>query len=187
MMASMINFILSHKCNKHLKDTTFRRMNEVESMFHTSPEVNLPFTSDDHNIDITFPVFQSYYKCIRNRFTDNLVIKKYVRSLEENSGSRCISSFFKSIKSWIVPSWTNKAIEFICCGFAFDLNIRKVERTRSKTMIALANRFFWLHFLIVLFNLGDLVKDITFTAAVQHFDTNIVQGYEPETSSGGKV
>lgn len=44
MMASMINFILSHKCNKHLKDTTFRRMNEVESMFHTSPEVNLPFT-----------------------------------------------------------------------------------------------------------------------------------------------
>merc|ERR1719410_3122086 len=142
-------------------------MNEVESMFHTSPE--------------------SYYKCIRNRFTDNLVIKKYVRSLEENSGSRCISSLFKSIKSWIVPSWTNKAIEFICCGFAFDLNIRKVERTRAKTMIALANRFFWLHFLIVLFNLGDLVKDITFTAAVQHFDTNIVQGYEPETSSGGKI
>ena len=138
-------------------------------------------------IIFTFPVFQSYYKCIRNRFTDNLVIKKYVRSLEENSGSRCISTFFKSIKSWIVPSWTNKAIEFICCGFAFDLNIRKVERTRSKTMIALANRFFWLHFLIVLFNLGDLVKDITFTAAVQHFDTNIVQGYEPETSSGGKV
>ena len=54
-------------------------------------------------------------------------------------------------------------------------------------MIALTNRYFWLHFLIVLFNLGDLVKDITFTAAVQHFDTNIVQAYETETSTGDKV
>lgn len=54
-------------------------------------------------------------------------------------------------------------------------------------MIALTNRYFWLHFLIVLFNLGDLVKDITFTAAVQHFDTNIVQAYETETSTGDKI
>ena len=54
-------------------------------------------------------------------------------------------------------------------------------------MICLTNRYFWLHFLIVLFNLGDLVKDITFTAAVQHFDTNIVQAYETETSTGDKV
>ena len=54
-------------------------------------------------------------------------------------------------------------------------------------MIAASNRYFWLHFLIVLFNLGDLVKDITFTAAVQHFDTNIVQDFETETSTGDKV
>lgn len=39
MMASMINFILAHKCNKYLKHTTFQRMNEVETMFHHSPQV----------------------------------------------------------------------------------------------------------------------------------------------------
>ena len=75
----------------------------------------------------------------------------------------------------------------VCCGFSFNLNVTKVNQQRSKTMIALTNRYFWLHFLIVLFNLGDLVKDITFTAAVQHFDTNIVQAYETETSTGDKV
>ena len=40
------------------------------------------------------------------------------------------------------------------------------------------NIFFWTHFMILCFNLGDMVKDITFSAAVQHFDTNIVQDYE---------
>ena len=39
MIASMINYILSHKCNKKLKDTTFSRMNEVECMFHSTPQV----------------------------------------------------------------------------------------------------------------------------------------------------
>ena len=39
MMASMINYILAHKCNKYLKHTTFQRMNEVETMFHHSPQV----------------------------------------------------------------------------------------------------------------------------------------------------
>ena len=86
-----------------------------------------------------------------------------------------------------MPSWSEKAYEMVCCGFSFNVNVTKVNQQRSKTMIALTNRYFWLHFLIVLFNLGDLVKDITFTAAVQHFDTNIVQAYETETSTGDKV
>ena len=46
-----------------------------------------------------------------------------------------------------------------------------------------SNVFFWTHFMIVCFNLGDMVKDITFTAAVQHFDTNIVQDYEPKVNN----
>ena len=63
----------------------------------------------------------------------------------------------------------------------------KINPRRSKITIAASNIYFWSHFIIVLFNLGDLVKDITFTAAVQHFDTNIVQDFETETSSGMKV
>ena len=67
----------------------------------------------------------------------------------------------------------------VCCGLAFTLNITPApDRRRSKFKIAASNHFFWLHFVIVLFNLGDLVKDITFTAAVQHFDRNIVQDFQ---------
>ena len=84
-------------------------------------------------------------------------------------------SFFKSVKNFFFPTWTDKALNLICCGFSFNLNISKVDKKKSKLMIAASNIYFWSHFLIVLFNLGDLVKDITFTAAVQHFDTNIVQ------------
>ena len=114
-----------------------------------------------------------------------MVIRKYVRSLEANS--KKIRTIFQRIKNFLIPSWSDKALEFICCGLSFSINIAKVNKPKSKYMIAASNRYFWLHFLIVLFNLGDLVKDITFTAAVQHFDTNIVQDFETETSSGDKV
>ena len=118
-----------------------------------------------------------------------MVIKKYIRSLEAHSITKKKWTLFNfdSLKKFIVPSWSEKAYEMVCCGFSFNVNVTKVNQQRSKTMIALTNRYFWLHFLIVLFNLGDLVKDITFTAAVQHFDTNIVQAYETETSTGDKV
>lgn len=39
MLASMINYILVHRKNKELKAPTFRRMNEVECVFHTTPQV----------------------------------------------------------------------------------------------------------------------------------------------------
>ena len=39
LLASMINFILVHRKNKELKDPTFRRMNEVECLFHSTPQV----------------------------------------------------------------------------------------------------------------------------------------------------
>ena len=83
------------------------------------------------------------------------------------------------VKRLLVPDWTNKAVQMVCCGLAFTLNISPApDRRRSKFKIAASNHFFWLHFVIVLFNLGDLVKDITFTAAVQHFDRNIVQDFQ---------
>lgn len=117
-----------------------------------------------------------------------MIIKKYIRSLEAHSITKKKWTLlnFDTLKQWI-PSLSEKAYEMVCCGFSFNLNVKRVNQQRSKTMIALTNRYFWLHFLIVLFNLGDLVKDITFTAAVQHFDTNIVQAYETETSTGDKV
>ena len=121
---------------------------------------------------------QGYYKCIRSRFTDSLVIKKYVRCLEATTGGS-LRDFLVRLRRWLVPDWTNKAVQMICCGLAFSLSItRAPEERRSKFKIAASNHFFWLHFLIVLFNLGDLVKDITFTAAVQHFDRNIVQDFQ---------
>ena len=117
-----------------------------------------------------------------------MIIKKYIRSLEAHSITKKKWTLFNfdTLRQWI-PSLSEKAYEMVCCGFSFNLNVKRVNQQRSKTMIALTNRYFWLHFLIVLFNLGDLVKDITFTAAVQHFDTNIVQAYETETSTGDKV
>ena len=88
----------------------------------------------------------------------------------------------------MVPDCRNKAFQLICCGLAFTLNITGApEQRRSKFKIAASNHFFWLHFLIVLFNLGDLVKDITFTAAVQHFDRNIVQDFQTGDGSGEEV
>ena len=167
MIATMINFILSHTCNRPLKDETFKRMNDVECLFHSTP--------------------QGYYKCIRNRFTDSLVIRKYVRSLQAKSVSSKIRGCFKALKGFFFPTWTSKALNWVCCGFQFNLNISKINPRRSKITIAASNIYFWSHFIIVLFNLGDLVKDITFTAAVQHFDTNIVQDFETETASGMKV
>ena len=41
MLASMINYILVHRKNKELKAPTFRRMNEVECLFHSTPQVKL--------------------------------------------------------------------------------------------------------------------------------------------------
>merc|ERR1719215_1946258 len=38
------------------------------------------------------------------------------------------------------------------------------------------------HFLLVIFNIADFVKDITFTSAVMHYDTNIIQDYDGQKS-----
>ena len=37
----MINYILVHRKNKEMKAPTFRRMNEVECLFHSTPQVTL--------------------------------------------------------------------------------------------------------------------------------------------------
>jgi len=161
IMAAMINFIFSFRLNSELKNPTFQRMNEVENLYHSTP--------------------QGYYKCIRQRFTDGIIIKKFASCLEvEKTKSKC-QTILTKIKKWIKPDFSDKALELTCCGILFNLNIRKAPiRKRSKLTIMASNVFFWTHFMIVCFNLGDMVKDITFTAAVKHFDTNIVQDYQPE-------
>jgi len=156
IMAAMINYILSFRLNNALKNPTFLRMNEVENLYHSTP--------------------QGYYKCIRQRFTDGLIIKKFASCLEVETNKGKFRRFLKSIRNWLIPRVSDKALELTCCGFLFNINISKAPfRKRSKLTIMATNIFFWTHFMIVCFNLGDMVKDITFSAAVQHFDTYIVQ------------
>lgn len=164
IMAAMINYILSFRLNAALKNPTFRRMNEVENLYHSTP--------------------QGYYKCIRQRFTDGIIIKKFASCLEvEKNKSKC-RTFITKLKNWLKPEVSDKAHEITCCGLLFNINVTKAPfQKRSKLTIMSSNIFFWTHFMIVCFNLGDMVKDITFSAAVQHFDTNIVQDNEFETGT----
>ena len=52
------------------------------------------------------------------------------------------------------------------------------EKRRSKLRIIASNPRFWLHLIILLFTLGDLVKDINFSAAVNHYDKNVLKNLQ---------
>ena len=65
---------------------------------------------------------------------------------------------------------------WLCCGLQWTVKKAPFTR-RSKFVILATNIYFWSHFAVVVFNLVDFVKDITFATAVQHFDTNIVQSF----------
>jgi len=162
-LAALITYILSFRMESYLRHQTFLKINEVETLYHATPE--------------------GYYKCIKQRFTDNKVISNFVSSLQTEERFQRNFSIIGSLKSVggkLIPSFPEKGWNLLCCGLSFSVTKAPFVQ-RSAIGIWATNFFFWSHFSLIIFNLVDVVKDITFAAAVQHFDTNIVQDYsEPE-------
>jgi len=164
LAAAIINYILSHRRQAHIRKKIFKWMDEVERTQHSSSS--------------------SYYRCIRQRFTDGLIIKKFARALRAGEDGPSWYSALVVRARAAIPSLTGRVFSMVCCGLECSISLSKAGvRARSKLAIISSNIFFWTHFIIVLFNLGDMVKDITFTAAVKHFDTNIVQDYQDSSVS----
>lgn len=156
-LAAIIGYILSFNENKFLRQATFIRMIEVEKLYHRFDP-------------------QGYYKCIKERFGNGQIVKQFQSCISEdyNKGN-VISQSMLALKRFIMslkPKLPEDGCGMNLCGLA--IQIKKAPRKyRSKFRIMISNLLIWIHLGLLMLNIADLVKDITFTAAVRHFDVNI--------------